>query len=206
MRGMMLATLAIGVACAIATPLLKALKIDEDSLLTIVSGALLGATVTVIFRCIRRYKLEHICGPQLAVIGMQSKASRRGAIGSGFVTGFQQLGFAVFISSHSPQTWLLPLFSFIGGCGLAGAFLALWWKDITTSCELSEHGVLIGSWRFYEWQAFRGYRRAFDNSLQLLTKYNYFTLRVSAELEPRVIEILETHIPKPQPVAPTLVN
>jgi hypothetical protein len=202
LRGMLLATLGVAVLCAVIIPLLKYLNLDAADLRWRLGWTAAGAVSTVVFRCVMRYKIEHKCGALLAVITSQSKSSRRWAIAAGFIGGAALVFLGLYEGSSSPAGDPISMNSLFGGCFLASAFLSLWWKEIAHACELCEHGVVADSMRLLPWSSFRGYRRAYDNSLQLLLKHDFFTLRVPPDQEPRVIEIFDTHIPKLNAVEP----
>jgi hypothetical protein len=194
-RGIMLATLAVGIVCAVAMPLLKVLDLSAWALGWTFGWALAGAICSVAFRCIMRYKVEQKCGALLFTIPSVTRRGRRWAIGGGIVGGISMIAVDLWTASTSPYQAPLSIQAFMGGTFLAGAFLAIWWKGIIHSCELCEHGVVAGSISLMPWTSFCGYRRAYDNSLQVLLKHNFFTLRVPPDQEQQVLEIFDTHIP-----------
>ncbi len=205
LRAMMVATLAVAIASSIIAPLLRMFDLDAEFMWHMFGGAGLGALLSVGFRCWRRYKIEHQCGPLELLVPMRLAKSRKWIVlqalaGFGLIASDGAIQ-AIFWRPQAPAA--APQFtrprpfnmaSFWGGCILADAFLMIWWKGIPQSTELCQNGVVMGSQRLMPWSDFRGYRWIYNGNVQLVQKFSTLDMSVPLELRSDVDEVLRRHL------------
>jgi hypothetical protein len=198
-RGIMTATFAVAAVCAVVTPILRAIDVDRDILRRVFATFAVGAFGGMAIECWRRYSIEKRCGQLLLLIPAREKKSRWLGIVLRLIVGNALMLIDVWlysIESHPPQnlSWL----SAVAGALFAHAFLVLWWKDVFHSAEICANGIITPTTRFIPWSDLRGYRHAFDGSVQVLLFYDFITLRVSNDNKKALTDILDFHIsPKP---------
>lgn len=206
LRAIFIATLAVAAMCGVIAPFLRNSPAFREAFLRTLALTSLGAALPVAWNCWSRYRLERQCGALLLVVSRHSRKRRSWWLGLNIVGAFAMLALDIYINTEilSMQAQLPPaqqrglhfsMLPLIAGSYLANVFLTLWWKGATYSTELCEHGVIIGNAQLVPWDQFRGYRRAFDGTLQLLKPHEFITLHVPPDLWEAVTDIFDSHIP-----------
>jgi hypothetical protein len=206
LRAILIATLAVAVLCGVLAPFLRNSTAFREAFLRAAAMASLGAALPVAFNCWIRFRLEGQCGALLLVVSKHSRKRRVWMLGLNIIGAFCLLAFDIYINTRlnsmraalpparqsNPNFSILP---FMAGSYLANVFLNFWWKGATNSTELCENGVIICGSRLIPWSEFRGYRKAFDGTLQMLERHTFHALQIPQEIWPEVIAICDSHIP-----------